>query len=67
MSEALYLDTSAVLRAALEEGTSPDVDDRIRTARALITSRLSLVESARAFHRIRQTEGRDQARPIRSP
>jgi len=62
MSEALYLDTSAVLRAVLEQGTSPDVEDEIRQARALITSRLSLVESTRAFHRIRQTEEPDQGR-----
>jgi predicted nucleic acid-binding protein len=37
----------------LEIGTSPDVEERIRTARVLITSRLSLVESARAFLRVR--------------
>lgn len=49
----LYLDTSAVLRAALETGTSPSVEQRIRVARALVSSRLSLVESCRAFHRLR--------------
>jgi predicted nucleic acid-binding protein len=51
--EVLYIDTSAVLRAVLERGLSPDVERRIGAARYLITSRLSLVESARALHRLR--------------
>ena len=54
MSACLYLDTSAVLRAILENGTSPDIEERIAAAPALITSRLSLVESSRALHRLRQ-------------
>ena len=54
MSACLYLDTSAVLRAVLESGTSPEVEDLIAAAPALITSRLSLVESSRALHRLRQ-------------
>ena len=54
MPAPLYLDTSAVLRAILESGTSPEVESRIRDATALITSRLSLVEASRAFHRLRQ-------------
>ena len=49
----LYLDTSAVLRAVVESGTSPLVEQRIREARALVTSRLALVESCRALHRLR--------------
>lgn len=49
----LYLDTSAVLRAVLETGTSPVVERRIREASALVSSRLSLVESCRAFYRLR--------------
>ncbi|MBI4011429.1 MAG: type II toxin-antitoxin system VapC family toxin [Candidatus Rokubacteria bacterium] len=53
MAVGLYLDTSSILRAVLESGTSPDVEERIRAARLLITSRLSLVESARALHRLR--------------
>ncbi len=53
MTAALYLDTSAVLRALLEAGTSPQVEDRIRNATQLVTSRLSLVEAARAVLRIR--------------
>jgi predicted nucleic acid-binding protein len=52
--DPLYLDTSAVLRAILESGTSPELEARIREAPALITSRLSLVEASRAFHRLRQ-------------
>ena len=53
MPDALYLDTSAVLRAVLETGTTPELEARLHEARALITSRLSLVESARAVHRLR--------------
>jgi predicted nucleic acid-binding protein len=53
MAASLYLDTSAVLRAALEEGTTPALESRLREAPALITSRLALVESARALHRAR--------------
>jgi predicted nucleic acid-binding protein len=49
----LYLDTSAVLRATLETGTSPAVEEQIRSARVLISSRLSLVESCRALLRLR--------------
>ncbi len=56
MSKCLYLDTSAVLRAILENGTSPEVEALIAAAPVLITSRLSLVESARALHRLRQLE-----------
>ena len=55
MMGPIYLDTSAVLRAVLESGVSPDIEDRIAGAAALITSRLSLVESARAMHRVRST------------
>jgi predicted nucleic acid-binding protein len=54
MSACLYLDTSAVLRAVLESGTSPELEGLIAAAPALITSRLSLVESSRALHRLRQ-------------
>ncbi|MGH7646346.1 MAG: type II toxin-antitoxin system VapC family toxin [Gemmatimonadales bacterium] len=50
----LYLDTSVALRATLERGTTPEVEARIGVARVLVTSRLSLVESARALLRLRQ-------------
>jgi predicted nucleic acid-binding protein len=53
MVASLYLDTSSILRAVLEAGASPEVEERIRAARVLITSRLSLVESARALLRLR--------------
>ena len=53
MAAPLYLDTSAVLHAVLETGTTPEVESRLRDAPVLITSRLSLVESARALHRAR--------------
>ncbi len=54
MANCLYLDTSAVLRAVVENGTSPALESRIAAAPALITSRLSIVESSRAIHRLRQ-------------
>jgi predicted nucleic acid-binding protein len=53
MAAPVYLDTSAVLRAVLEAGTTPAVEARIRDAPALITSRVALVESARALLRER--------------
>jgi predicted nucleic acid-binding protein len=62
MTAPLYLDTSAVLRAALESGTTPEVDARLRTAPALVTSRLSLVESARALWRARSLAGVSEQR-----
>jgi len=55
MARALYLDTSAVLRAVLESGTTPPLEARIAAAGALVTSRLSLVEAARALLRLRAT------------
>jgi predicted nucleic acid-binding protein len=60
----LYLDTSAVLRAMLETGTSPVIEDRIRSARALVSSRLSLVESCRAFLRLRALGGASEERLV---
>jgi predicted nucleic acid-binding protein len=51
---ALYLDTTAVLRAVLETGTTPALERRLRDAEVLVTSRLSQVEGARALHRLRQ-------------
>jgi len=51
---ALYLDTSVALRATLERGTTPEIEARIAAAPVLVTSRLSLVESARALLRLRQ-------------
>ena len=53
----LYLDTSAVLRWTLETGTSPEIEGRIRAARVLVSSRLSLVESCRALLRLRALGG----------
>jgi len=50
---ALYVETSAVLRAVLERGTTPAMERRIERAPVLITSRLSLVEAARALLRVR--------------
>jgi len=62
VATGLYLDTSAVLRAVLETGTTPEVEARIRRAGVLITSRLSLVESARALHRLRLSSQVSEAR-----
>lgn len=50
---ALYLDTSVALRSTLEQGTTPEIESRIAAAPVLVTSRLSLVESARALLRLR--------------
>lgn len=41
-----------VLRATLESGTQPELERRIRSARFLVSSRLSLVESCRALARL---------------
>jgi predicted nucleic acid-binding protein len=51
---ALYLDTSVALRATVERGTTPDIEASMAAAPVLVTSRLSLVESARALIRLRQ-------------
>lgn len=51
---ALYVDTSALLRATLETGTTREVEARLESAQTLLTSRLTLVEAARALFRVRQ-------------
>jgi predicted nucleic acid-binding protein len=53
MPRPLYLDSSAILRPVLEQGLSPEVERRLAEAEVLVTSRLSLVETARAFLRVR--------------
>jgi hypothetical protein len=58
---AVYLDTSVALRATLEQGTTPEIENRIASAPVLMTSRLSLVESARALLRVRLREERPKA------
>ncbi|HSA81367.1 MAG TPA: type II toxin-antitoxin system VapC family toxin [Geminicoccaceae bacterium] len=59
---ALYLDTSMALRATLERGTTPEIEQRIAAAPVLVTSRLSLVESARAVLRLRIQGGVPESR-----
>ena len=59
---ALYLDTSVALRATLELGTTPEIERRIAAARVLVTSRLTLVESERALHRVRAQGGVPESR-----
>ncbi len=59
---SLYLDTSAVLRAVLESGVSREVERLIAGASWLLTSRLSLVESARALLRLRREGSLGEAR-----
>ena len=61
MTSILYLDSSAILRPVLEQGFSPDVEKRINDADVLITSRFSLVETARAFLRVRLLGERPEA------
>jgi predicted nucleic acid-binding protein len=61
VSEVVYLDTSAVLRAVLERGLTPEMEQQLADARFLVTSRLALVESARAFARLR-SEGQPESR-----
>lgn len=55
MAAILYLDTSAVLRALLERGASPEIERKVGAASVLLTSRLTIVESARALLRLRHT------------
>jgi uncharacterized protein len=50
---ALYLDTSAVLRAILESDMTPEVEAKIAAAPILLTSRLTQLEAARALLRVR--------------
>ena len=59
---ALYLDASVALRATLEQGTTPEIEHRIAAAPVLVTSRLSLVESARALLRVRIQGGVPESR-----
>ena len=59
---ALYLDTSVALRATLEQGTTPPLERRIAAAPVLVTSRLALVEAARALVRVRLQEGVPESR-----
>lgn len=58
----LYLDTSAVLRAVVEAGMSPDVEGRLGDAEVLVTSWLSLLESARALVGLRLTAATTEPR-----
>jgi hypothetical protein len=48
----------------LEMGTSPEVEHRIRSAPVLVSSRLSLVESCRAFLRLRTLGGVPEERLV---
>lgn len=61
MAVILYLDSSAILRPVLEQGFSPDLEKRIDDADVLMTSRLSLVETSRAFLRVRLLGERPEA------
>ncbi|MFN2397728.1 MAG: type II toxin-antitoxin system VapC family toxin [Gemmatimonadaceae bacterium] len=62
MSAAIYLETSAILRAVLETGVSPEIERRLGDASVLLTSRLTLVEAARALIRLRQSASVAEAR-----
>lgn len=62
MADRLYLDTSVVLRGVLEQGASPEEQAKILSAELLLTSRLTLVEAARALFRIRRSGEVTEAR-----
>lgn len=62
MAVAIYLDTSAILRAVVETGASPEIEQRLHAASVLVTSRLTLVEAARALLRLRQSAAVAEAR-----
>lgn len=62
MTVALYVETSAALRAVLEAGTTPEIEKRIEAAEILLTSRLSLVESERALLRLRSSRSVSEER-----
>jgi predicted nucleic acid-binding protein len=53
VARPLYLDTSALLRVTLESGTTPEMEKRLTSAERVVTSRLSVVEAARALLRTR--------------
>lgn len=53
-SGVVCIETSAVLRAVLEGGVDAEAEAQLAGARALVTSRLTLVEAARALHRLRR-------------
>jgi predicted nucleic acid-binding protein len=53
VARLLYLDTSALLRVTLESGTTPEMEKRLSSAEKVVTSRLSVVEAARALLRVR--------------
>jgi len=47
----IYLETSAILRSIFESGITPEIEDEIKKAKKIFTSRLSIVETSRAlFH-----------------
>jgi predicted nucleic acid-binding protein len=50
------------LRATLEQGTTPEIEQRIAAVPVLVTSRLSLVESARVLLRVRVQRGVPESR-----
>ena len=62
MESALYVDSSAFLRATVEAGTSPEVERMIADSDTLLTSRLALVESARALSRLRRLRELSESR-----
>lgn len=59
---AVYLDSSAILRAVLESGMTPAIERKIAEAHVLLSSRLSEVECARALLRLREAGGAPPAR-----
>ncbi len=72
MASAPYLDSSAILRPVPGKGLTPEINERLSRADYLVTSRLSLVETAPAFLRVRHLGERpeqllaDAGRSVRS-
>ena len=62
MSGLFYVDSSAILRGVLERGLAPSVEEALGTADWLMTSRLSRVETARVFVRLRRLGIESEAR-----
>lgn len=59
---AVYVDSSAILRAVLEAGMTPVVERKLAEAQVLLSSRLSQIECARALLRLGGAAGVSPAR-----
>ncbi len=62
---ALYVDSSVVVRATLEQGLSADLEKRLHSAQQWLTSRLSTIETMRALQRAQNMGRIDEAAALR--